>query len=408
MLLSRRAGRPRSSASSATCIRRSSATSSRRWAARSRAIRSSAACSRKRSPRRTLATTTLLSRRSTAICARRVHEVDPPDADDRRSGRARAARRTSVSSPGQFYRLQNFETLALRRDGTRGSRWKASRSPARGSIAKKDWSRRSCSRWAARPTCARMLKPGEPVCSWGRPARRPRSRRRDRRCSSAAASATRCCSRSARRCAAAGIEGALLRRLQEACRPLQASTRSSAAPTSVDLVLRRGARLRAAPSAGPRFRRQHRAGDARLRERRARRAGRSRCRRADRIIAIGSDRMMARGRAGAARRARAVPEAGPRGDRLDQLADAMHDEGDLRAVPAAARRSGDRQDDATSSPASTRTSRSTRSISPRSLSACARTRCRRSSRRSGSTIAWSSSTSGRCSGCDRCRRGSQA
>ena len=63
----------------------------------------------------------------------------------------------------------------------------------------------------------------------------------------------------------------------------------------------------------------------------------------DRIIAIGSDRMMAA--VGAARHdgARAVPQAGPPRDRLDQLADAVHDEGDLRAVPAAAPRSGDRQ-----------------------------------------------------------------
>ena len=47
------------------------------------------------------------------------------------------------------------------------------------------------------------------------------------------------------------------------------------------------------------------------------------------------------GRRGAARRAGAVPEARPHRDRLDQLADAVHDEGGLRAVPAAARRSGD-------------------------------------------------------------------
>ena len=65
---------------------------------------------------------------------------------------------------------------------------------------------------------------------------------------------------------------------------------------------------------------------------------------ADRIIAIGSDRMMA-----AVARARhdvlaAVPQAAPLRDRLDQLADAVHDEGNLRAVPAAAARSADRQD----------------------------------------------------------------
>ena len=57
------------------------------------------------------------------------------------------------------------------------------------------------------------------------------------------------------------------------------------------------------------------------------------------MIAIGSDRMMA-----AVARARhdvLAPYLKPehRAHRLDQLADAMHDEGDLRAVPAAARRS---------------------------------------------------------------------
>src|SRR5690606_39783664 len=40
------------------------------------------------------------------------------------------------------------------------------------------------------------------------------------------------------------------------------------------------------------------------------------------------------------RRAPGSPEAAPLRDRLDQLADAMHDEGDLRAMPAAARGSG--------------------------------------------------------------------
>ena len=63
---------------------------------------------------------------------------------------------------------------------------------------------------------------------------------------------------------------------------------------------------------------------------------------ADRMIVIGSDRMMQA--VGAARhgRAGAADEAGACGDRVDQLTDAVHDEGGVRAVSATARRSGDR------------------------------------------------------------------
>ena len=49
----------------------------------------------------------------------------------------------------------------------------------------------------------------------------------------------------------------------------------------------------AAAAAGSRVRRQHRAGDGSLRVRPARARSRFRCREGDRIIAIGSDRMMA-------------------------------------------------------------------------------------------------------------------
>ena len=61
------------------------------------------------------------------------------------------------------------------------------------------------------------------------------------------------------------------------------------------------------------------------------------------MIAIGSDGMMEAVGARAAWRAGAASQARTHGDRLDQLADAVHDEGDLRAVPAAPRRSGDRR-----------------------------------------------------------------
>ena len=65
----------------------------------------------------------------------------------------------------------------------------------------------------------------------------------------------------------------------------------------------------------------------------------------DRIVAIGSDGMMAavqRARHGILR---PVSEARSPGHRLDQLADAVHDEGDLRAVPAAPQGPGDRGGD---------------------------------------------------------------
>jgi hypothetical protein len=64
----------------------------------------------------------------------------------------------------------------------------------------------------------------------------------------------------------------------------------------------------------------------------------------DRIIANGSDGMMAA--VAEARQAglNLFPPRPPR-DRVDQLADAVHDEGDLRPVPAAPPRSRDRHRD---------------------------------------------------------------
>ncbi len=98
----------------------------------------------------------------------------------------------------------------------------------------------------------------------------------------------------------------------------------------------------------------------------------------DRLIAIGSDRMMAA--VGAARHTVLAPYLKPdhRAIALDQLADAVHDEGDLRAVPAAAPRPGDAATSATCSRASTRTSRSIASTSRDSRRGSRRTRCRRS------------------------------
>ena len=128
------------------------------------------------------------------------------------------------------------------------------------------------------------------------------------------------------------------------------------------------------------------AGDGRLR-RRASWATQTRAaaRTSTRIIAIGSDRMMDAVRAGAPRRAAAAPRPEPRRHRQHQLADAVHDEGGLRAVPAAPRRSRRPAARSSSSPATTRTRSSTASTSTTCRRGCGRTACRRSSRTCGSS-----------------------
>ena len=130
-----------------------------------------------------------------------------------------------------------------------------------------------------------------------------------------------------------GLAGALFRRLQEDHRPLQGG-RDREGGRYGGVVLRRGARLHAGPRAGPRLRRQYRRGDGGLRARRAGRALTIPLHAVDRLIVIGSDGMMravAQARHGVLR---PVPEARPSGHRQHQLADAVHDEGDLRPVPA--------------------------------------------------------------------------
>ena len=75
------------------------------------------------------------------------------------------------------------------------------------------------------------------------------------------------------------------------------------------------------------------------------RRSRSRSSDADRIIAIGSDGMMNAVRLARHGVLKPLPQARPSRARLDQLAHAMHDEGDLRPVPAAPQGPGDRQGD---------------------------------------------------------------
>ena len=77
-----------------------------------------------------------------------------PDADDRRSRRARAGRGAPLSS-GAVLSAAEFRIAGAEQSTARASRWKDSRSPARGSTRSRALSRRSCSRWAARPICAR-------------------------------------------------------------------------------------------------------------------------------------------------------------------------------------------------------------------------------------------------------------
>jgi hypothetical protein len=76
---------------------------------------------------------------------------------------------------------------------------------------------------------------------------------------------------------------------------------------------------------------------------------------------------------------------GPPRDCVDQFADAVHDEGDLRAMPAAPPRPGDRPPRRSSSPASTRTRKWTASISAPCAAASRKTASRKSLPSSGST-----------------------
>ena len=65
--------------------------------------------------------------------------------------------------PGQFYRLQNYEPLARRVNGTTLA-MEGPRSPARGWIGNAGWCRRSSSKWEARRTFARTCVPASRSC----------------------------------------------------------------------------------------------------------------------------------------------------------------------------------------------------------------------------------------------------
>ena len=174
-------------------------------------------------------------------------------------------------------------------------------------------------------------------------------------------------------------QGDLLRRLQEGRGPLQARG-DRGGDRSGDLEHR------------------HRRADRARAARRTRTSAATSCRRCspirrassgsalvpldtvDRIIAIGSDRMMAAVKA--ARHGVLAPHLKPDhvGIAQHQLADAVHDERGLRAVPAEARRSGDGQGDDHLLLLQPGSGAWTAWTSRTSRRACARTPCRRSSR----------------------------
>ena len=240
--------------------------------------------------------------------------------------------------PGQFYRLQNYETKVAerRRHAPRDGRARADRrvggSPAGAHLDDRAGDGRlvgSLHAIEARRTCRAHGTDGH---ADGDSVERNR----------------RACRRRARQRGAVfdrsgdargGKPCAVFRGIQTHDGPLQdPGDRSGIRCRRV--VLRRGARFHARPAAGQDVRRQHRAGDARVRSRRPGRAAdrvqRSRSHHRDRLRPHDGRR-----RARAARRAEASHEAASLRHRLDQLADAMHDEGDLRAMPSAAGRSED-------------------------------------------------------------------
>ena len=154
------------------------------------------------------------------------------DADDRRGRRRARRRRRAASGPASSTGCRISRRCARRRrrhapgDGRPRAHRRVGRRASEGS------SRRSCWRWAARPTCARccsrasrsmlMGPTGTPTeIEAGRDRRAGRRRPRQRRAVLDRAGVPQ-----------RGLEGAVFRRLQEADRPLQGRARSRPPPTS--------------------------------------------------------------------------------------------------------------------------------------------------------------------------------
>ena len=152
--------------------------------------------------------------------------------------------------PGQFYRLQNFETFAPRVDGTRLAMEGLALTGA-WVDAEQGLMGRSSSRWAAARGSARLLKPGEPVVLMG-PRAAPTEIAENETvllCGGGLGNAV--LFSIARAFKGLGQQGALLRGLQARRGPLQAG-RHRALHRPGRLVHRHGRRDRAAPAAGPR------------------------------------------------------------------------------------------------------------------------------------------------------------
>ena len=185
--------------------------------------------------------------------APRSCDVDPPDADHRRGGRARAgggaplpARASSIGC-----RTTRSHAPLRRRHAPRDGGDRAHRRVGRQGEGPAVADRRS--RWAARRACARALQPGEPVVRHGPDRHADRDPDAARRCCSpAAASATPCSSRSRRALRGARQPVIYFAGYKKRRGPLQARGDRGGAPTrsiwSADA--RRGDR--AAPPAGPR------------------------------------------------------------------------------------------------------------------------------------------------------------
>ncbi len=245
--------------------------------------------------------------------------------------------------PGQFYRLQNYASFAPKIDGTTLA--------MEGLALTGAWIDREAGLLStivlemggSSDLCA-LLKPGEPVILMG-PTGTPTETPAGETVllvGGGLGNAVLFSIGAAFR--AAGLARPLFRRLQDARGPLP-DRRYRARRRQRRVVLRRGAGLRAGPrrrtaplsaTSSPRSRPMARArsGPVEIPLPAGRPHHRDRLRRHD-----------GRGRRSPPRRLEALfPPGAPR-DRLDQLADAMHDEGDLRAVPATPLRPGDRHRD---------------------------------------------------------------